>query len=171
MHFEVQRFEIPTESIEARKAELKAKLLIELKEDFDKIKILLDSDAEKYAKERGHVIWWLPPHHSDLNPIEMLWASVKGDVAKDFSSSTTMDTILARLKSSIVERGSAEAVSRLVRHTDALIEQYEEAKVVRGTSVEEEDVSDDDEDEINENGYISETSDTSEDDEESDEND
>eukprot|EP00957_Ditylum_brightwellii_P096270 7332515-Ditylum_brightwellii.AAC.1 len=32
------------------------------------------------AEEAGHMVVWSPPHHSDLQPIELVWANVKGTV-------------------------------------------------------------------------------------------
>lgn len=37
---------------------------------------------DKLLEEHGHVALRLPPYHPDLNPIEMIWAQVKNNVAK-----------------------------------------------------------------------------------------
>jgi len=34
------------------------------------------------AFEMGHKVIRLPPHHCKYNPIELIWAQVKGQVAK-----------------------------------------------------------------------------------------
>ena len=36
--------------------------------------------VETMANEAGHKVLWSPPHHSDLQPIELVWANVKGEV-------------------------------------------------------------------------------------------
>jgi RPA family protein len=33
--------------------------------------------------EHNHLVLRLPPYHNDLNPIELLWANIKGDVARN----------------------------------------------------------------------------------------
>lgn len=38
--------------------------------------------VDTYIKSRGHDILRLPPYHCDLNPIEMIWGILKGDVAR-----------------------------------------------------------------------------------------
>jgi hypothetical protein len=34
------------------------------------------------ANEYGHIVEFLPPYHSDLNPIENVWGIIKGHVAQ-----------------------------------------------------------------------------------------
>lgn len=38
---------------------------------------------DKLIMEHNHLVLRLPPYHSDLNPIELLWANIKGDVARN----------------------------------------------------------------------------------------
>jgi transposase len=38
-------------------------------------------EIDKLIAEHGHTCLRLPPYHSHLNPIELIWAKVKGDVA------------------------------------------------------------------------------------------
>nr|QLJ84878.1 transposase-like protein [Dichotomius schiffleri] len=37
---------------------------------------------DEILQQCGHVVLKLPPYHPDLNPIELIWATVKGRVAK-----------------------------------------------------------------------------------------
>ncbi|RLO04912.1 hypothetical protein DYB28_015456, partial [Aphanomyces astaci] len=37
------------------------------------------------AKRRGHCVVYTPPHHSDLQPIETVWAIVKGEVGRQYT--------------------------------------------------------------------------------------
>lgn len=39
--------------------------------------------VDEMAAERGVTILRLPPYHCELNPIELVWAQVKGHVAKN----------------------------------------------------------------------------------------
>ena len=39
--------------------------------------------CDEMASARGHIVMRLPPYHSDLNPIELIWAQVKDLVGKN----------------------------------------------------------------------------------------
>lgn len=43
---------------------------------------------DRLAEECGHTVLRLPPYHRDLNPIELLWAKVKHDVAMNNANYT-----------------------------------------------------------------------------------
>ena len=51
----------------------------------------------KVAEAEGHRILFQPPHHSDLQAIELIWAKAKGQVAKQYSSSTSFKEVEERL--------------------------------------------------------------------------
>ncbi|KAG9408508.1 hypothetical protein AC1031_022126 [Aphanomyces cochlioides] len=40
------------------------------------------------AEAAGHEIVFTPPHHSDLQPIELVWANVKGQVGRQYDGRT-----------------------------------------------------------------------------------
>ena len=46
---------------------------------------------------KGHRVLFQPPHHSDLQPIELLWAKLKGNIGRKYDSETTMSTLKHRL--------------------------------------------------------------------------
>ena len=50
------------------------------------------------AQEEGHEVLYCPPHYSDFQPIETVWAIVKGDVGRQYSTETTFKDVLERLK-------------------------------------------------------------------------
>ena len=50
------------------------------------------------AEERGHQVVWSPPHHSDLQPIELVWANVKGTVGRQYTTETSFKDVLHRLE-------------------------------------------------------------------------
>ena len=54
--------------------------------------------VEKMAKDAGHEILYSPPHYSDLEPIETVWAIVKGKVGKLYNNKTTMKDVNQRLQ-------------------------------------------------------------------------
>ncbi|KAF0684226.1 Aste57867_23780 [Aphanomyces stellatus] len=49
------------------------------------------------AASRGHQVVFTPPHHLDLQPIELVWASVKGDVGRQYTTETTFKDVFDRL--------------------------------------------------------------------------
>ena len=49
------------------------------------------------AEEQGHKVVFTPPHHSDLQPIELLWAKLKGNIGRKYDSNTTMAVLKERL--------------------------------------------------------------------------
>lgn len=42
------------------------------------------------AEEAGHKVMFTPPRYPDLQPIELLWAYVKGRIGRQYSTSTTL---------------------------------------------------------------------------------
>ena len=54
--------------------------------------------GEIIVRRKRHEVIFSPPHHSDLQPIELVWAVVKGVVGRQYCSGTTMSLVLARLQ-------------------------------------------------------------------------
>lgn len=54
---------------------------------------------DEMLKAAGHIVLRLPPYHPDLNPIELVWADVKNDLASNYINSSLDDkiTIITRL--------------------------------------------------------------------------
>ncbi|CAG9138604.1 unnamed protein product [Plutella xylostella] len=54
----------------------------------DLMKVIDEQNTEKkykideILKENGHIVLRLPPYHPDLNPIELVWGYVKGELAR-----------------------------------------------------------------------------------------
>ena len=83
------------------------------------------------AEAEGHIVLFTPPHHSDLQPIELVWAIVKGEVGRQYDEATTIKlvhdrliTAFGNLTPSIIHGCIAKAESkafelhRYVRSTD-----------------------------------------------------
>lgn len=49
------------------------------------------------SQPHGHKILFTPPYHSDLQPIELLWALVKGKVGRQYHEGTAIDMVHQRL--------------------------------------------------------------------------
>lgn len=62
----------------------------------------------------------LPPYHCELNPIELIWAQIKGDVA---SRNTTFKMVdLKNLFYSAVQKITPEKWKKCVKHVENVIE-------------------------------------------------
>ena len=46
------------------------------------------------AEAEGHKILFSPPHHSDLQPIELVWANVKRNLGRQYTTNTSFKTVL-----------------------------------------------------------------------------
>ena len=77
------------------------------------------------AQERGHEVVFTPPHHSDLQPIELVWAIVKGEVGCQYTTSTTFKTVLSRLLTSFHTLQSKTVQGCIQKANDHLKKLYE----------------------------------------------
>ena len=55
-----------------------------------------DDDYEP-SDHDGDLVLFTPPHHSDFQPIELLWAKLKGNIGRKYDSKTTMTVLKERL--------------------------------------------------------------------------
>ena len=58
---------------------------------------LVDTTVVTIAATYGHKVAYTPPYHSDLQPIEVVWAIVKQQVAAKYHIDVTMDEVLANM--------------------------------------------------------------------------
>jgi transposase len=54
-------------------------------------------EVEHLSEEGGHTVLFTPAYHSDLQPIELVWALVKGNVGRQYSNGTTLNMVYERL--------------------------------------------------------------------------
>jgi transposase len=59
------------------------------------------------AEAEGHKVLFTPPYHSDFQPIELVWARVKGNVGRKYTNATTMKDVLERLDAEFVKLQSS----------------------------------------------------------------
>ena len=64
----------------------------------------------KLAEAAGHQVLFTPPYHSDLQPIELVWALVKGGVGRQHNSQTTLQIVYARLMKEFENLESADGM-------------------------------------------------------------
>ncbi|KAG9410994.1 hypothetical protein AC1031_016647 [Aphanomyces cochlioides] len=50
------------------------------------------------ARDRGHRVLYTPPYHSNLQPIELVWAVIKGEVGRQYNTETTFQDVESRLE-------------------------------------------------------------------------
>lgn len=73
------------------------------------------------AYQLGHEVVRLPPYHCKYNPIEMIWAQVKGDVATRNNTFKIKD--VRRLLEEALCRVTVENWKSCVRHSEELQEE------------------------------------------------
>ncbi|OQR83988.1 hypothetical protein ACHHYP_14045 [Achlya hypogyna] len=78
------------------------------------------SVIENMAMERGHMVAWTPPYHSDLQPIELVWANVKGAVGRQYTSTTSFADVFERLKTAFAQLSSNDIYST-IKHTEGKV--------------------------------------------------
>ncbi|ETV98931.1 hypothetical protein H310_08418 [Aphanomyces invadans] len=82
------------------------------------------------ARDRGHDVLFTPPHHSDLQPIEMVWAKAKGDVGVQYKVDTTFADVRARLDDAFKQLPSA-MICNCIRHFEKLVDNIYELFLAR----------------------------------------
>ncbi|RHY30833.1 hypothetical protein DYB32_003987 [Aphanomyces invadans] len=82
------------------------------------------------ARDRGHDVLFTPPHHSDLQPIEMVRAKAKGDVGVQYKVDTTFANVRARLDDAFKQLPSA-MICNCIRHCEKLVDNIYELLLAR----------------------------------------
>ena len=70
--------------------------------------------VDELALKRGITVLRLPPYHCELNPIELVWAQVKGEVAQQNTSFKLRD--VEKLLISALNNVTAEKWKKCVEH-------------------------------------------------------
>ena len=81
------------------------------------------------AESAGHKVVFTPPHFSDLQPIELLWARVKGAVARQYSKNTTMFDVRNRLENEfqlLMCDSGASTIRDIVVHVNGIIQKFQD---------------------------------------------
>ena len=96
------------------------------------------------ALERGHEVMYSPPHHSDLQPIELVWAVVKGEVGRQYTINTTFAQVLERLHSSFANLQSKTVQGCINKANSHLQKLYEHIQALEDVDESDEEESDGD---------------------------
>ncbi|XP_046671567.1 uncharacterized protein LOC124361550 [Homalodisca vitripennis] len=123
----LQKFNIPFEA-DMKKAELLEVIHLH-KPRF--LKYVID----ELAKERGHTVIRLPPYHCHFNAIELIWAQIKGHVAKN--NKTFSLTEVTRLTKEGIDLVTGDEWKNILSHTRKTIEDAWKNEGVLETGIEE----------------------------------
>jgi ribosomal protein L30/L7E len=85
----------------------------------------------KLAEAQGHTVLFTPPYHSDIQPIELLWARVKGEVGRQYDINSTLALVLERLLASFerVRLEGHDAVNGMInKATKIALEFYKKSQ-------------------------------------------
>ncbi|KAF0707795.1 hypothetical protein DYB28_016012 [Aphanomyces astaci] len=74
------------------------------------------------ARSRGHHVVYTPPGFSELQPIELVWANVKGTVGRAYTSNTTFDEVHDRLAHAFWMLDTGTICDTIANSTTKLIE-------------------------------------------------
>ena len=86
------------------------------------------------AEAAGHTVLYTPPHYSDLQPIELIWAHVKQAVGMQYTVQTKFTDALERLKRAFTEvtphivQGCINKANKSLKKLHAYICQKDEAE-------------------------------------------
>ncbi|CAK4077323.1 unnamed protein product [Aphanomyces euteiches] len=86
------------------------------------------------ARAAGHEVVYTPPHHSDLQPIELIWANVPGHVGRQYDTTTTFADVLTRLEKAFDKLTSHEIYGCILKSEEHLLDLN---KFLRATDVQE----------------------------------
>lgn len=77
-------------------------------------------ELDTIAQEKGHTVVRLPPYHNQYNPIEMVWAQVKSEVAERNITCQVAD--VEQLVNHVLDQTSREVWEQSVQHAEQLQE-------------------------------------------------
>ncbi|KAF0704254.1 DDE 3 domain-containing protein, partial [Aphis craccivora] len=113
----------PLENIAELRMRVKALIPFEKKYELDVL-----------ALEMGHEVIRLPPYHCQYNPIELIWAQVKNQVAKNNKTFKMVD--LEKLTHEALDSVTQHDWEKCVRHAEALQDQDNENEIMRDSMLE-----------------------------------
>lgn len=91
-------------------------------------------ELDQLALEMGHEVIRLPPYHCQYNPIELIWAQVKGQVAKNNKTFKMCD--IERLTHEALDSVTQHDWEKCVRHAEELQDKDNEKEIMRDAVLE-----------------------------------
>jgi DDE superfamily endonuclease len=86
--------------------------------------------VELFAEHKGHRVLFLPVHHPELNPIELVWNMGKGECARLFSHQTSFQDQRLRLEEAFSHKIDSEYCSEAFGHVRQFEDKYWETDLV-----------------------------------------
>eukprot|EP00043_Microstomoeca_roanoka_P003223 m.42738 g.42738 ORF g.42738 m.42738 type:complete len:140 (+) comp11969_c0_seq1:181-600(+) len=92
-------------------------------------------DLVQLAEAQSHKVLFLPPHSSDLQPLELVWALVKENIGRMSARTTTLEEVRKRLfkefKMLSEDVGQYQSdkktlVQTMIETTDKVVQQHHE---------------------------------------------
>jgi hypothetical protein len=82
------------------------------------------AEIVRLAEEQGHQVLFTPPYHSDFQPIELVWALIKGNVGHQYNTNTTLDIVHNRLMDEFqkLEESGQESIQKMIEISPGLQE-------------------------------------------------
>ncbi len=95
--------------------------------------------VEVVAEEQGHKVLFLPVHHPELNPIELIWARVKHDWGAVFSNRTSVKEQRQHLEASLKKDITPAYGTKVYEHVPKIEEKYWQTDLMMDDEIEIED--------------------------------
>jgi hypothetical protein len=95
-------------------------------------------EVHHLAEKGGHTVLFTPAYNSDLQPIELVWARVKGNVGRQYSNQSTLDLVYEHLmhEFNVLENSGHHSINGMMEKCASLAAQFR-------AEIEEEDAIDD----------------------------
>ncbi len=83
---------------------------------------------QSMAEAAGHCILWMLPYHSNLQPIKLVWADVKGKVGQQYTDKTTFAQVKQRLNQAFLHVTSKQVTGCINKATQELLTLYKSVR-------------------------------------------
>ncbi|KAL4119466.1 hypothetical protein QTP88_012273 [Uroleucon formosanum] len=104
----------------------------------ERLKLLIPSfkryELDEIASSMGHEVIRLPPYHCQYNPIELIWAQVKNEVAKKNNTFKMVD--VERLTNEALDSVSKSDWEKCVEHAEKIQDEDYEKEILRDSLTE-----------------------------------
>lgn len=87
----------------------------------------IEMEIVQLAQAEGHSVLFTPPCYSDLQPIELVWASVKGRVAREYKKGVTFREVrdnLAKQFEYLLSEAGSESIGNIIDSVDRVISKF-----------------------------------------------
>ncbi|XP_064091958.1 uncharacterized protein LOC135205384 isoform X2 [Macrobrachium nipponense] len=86
---------------------------------------------DEIARANGHEVLRLPPYYCQFNPIELIWAQIKGDIRKNNSNANQSLKTVEQLTRLAIDKVTTEDWKKCFHHVKKLEDDYRRKDVAR----------------------------------------